>query len=224
MEVVTMQDDYVKQSARPLPVILLLDVSGSMDGNKIEALNASVREMLDSFAEEENTRAEIHTAILTFGGRVNLYQDLMPANEIQFQDMKANGGTPFGEALDLATDLINNKERLPSRGYRPTIVLVSDGYPTDDWKLKLDTFVNEGRTAKCDRWALGIGREIGEDMLLKFMNDPEKRVLRTEDASDIHKFFRFVTDSIKLRSISANPNKVTEDRKAFNPFEDDIDF
>src|SRR5438876_10944541 len=56
--------EFTVSSARPLPVILLADVSGSMaaDG-KIDALNAAVAEMLAAFAEEDDGRAEIHVAV-----------------------------------------------------------------------------------------------------------------------------------------------------------------
>ena len=42
--------DFVYQTARTLPVILLLDISGSMfENNKIGAMNSAVRDMLTSF-------------------------------------------------------------------------------------------------------------------------------------------------------------------------------
>lgn len=43
-------DGFVMPQARMLPVILLLDVSGSMSyDSKMDELNNSVREMLESF-------------------------------------------------------------------------------------------------------------------------------------------------------------------------------
>src|SRR5437763_1821259 len=47
--------EFTVPSARPLPVVLLADVSGSMSADgKIDALNAAVAEMLAAFAEEED--------------------------------------------------------------------------------------------------------------------------------------------------------------------------
>jgi Mg-chelatase subunit ChlD len=61
--------EFTSSAARPLPVILLADVSGSMAAEgKIDALNQSVREMLATFASTDDLRAEIHVAIVTFGG------------------------------------------------------------------------------------------------------------------------------------------------------------
>src|SRR5690606_12720836 len=50
--------EFTMSSARPLPVIVLADVSGSMSANgKIDALNDAVSEMIATFAEEDDTRA-----------------------------------------------------------------------------------------------------------------------------------------------------------------------
>ena len=40
---------YTVAKARPLPVILLLDRSGSMSGEKISTLNSAVNDMIQSF-------------------------------------------------------------------------------------------------------------------------------------------------------------------------------
>ena len=39
---------YTAPTAKPLPVVLLLDVSGSMIGAKIQNLNESVKDMLET--------------------------------------------------------------------------------------------------------------------------------------------------------------------------------
>ena len=45
---------FTAPKAKPLPVILLLDVSGSMSGDKIRNLNDAVRDMLNTFSDTEN--------------------------------------------------------------------------------------------------------------------------------------------------------------------------
>jgi uncharacterized protein YegL len=65
--------EFTRQEARPLPVILLLDVSGSMhDHGKIDALNQAVQEMINSFKREQSFKAEIHLTIITFGARPSI--------------------------------------------------------------------------------------------------------------------------------------------------------
>ena len=72
--------EFTVSSARPLPVILMADVSGSMaDDGKIDALNSAVAEMQAAFAEEDDGRAEIHLAVVTFGGTAAIHVPLTPA-------------------------------------------------------------------------------------------------------------------------------------------------
>ena len=75
----SMLKEFTVQSARPLPVILLADVSGSMgvDG-KIQALNLAVREMLSAFQDEADLRAEVHVAVVTFGGHAKVHTPFCP--------------------------------------------------------------------------------------------------------------------------------------------------
>lgn len=213
-----MNNDFIRQDAKPLPVILLLDSSGSMDGYKIDSLNRSVRDMIASFADEESTKAEIHVAVVTFGETAELHQELTPASEIDWEDLEPSGMTPLGGALRIAKQMIEDKDVIPSRAFRPCVVLVSDGQPNDEWKAELDRFIGEGRTAKCDRWALGIGADVDNEMLRKFLGDPEKSVHSARDASDIRKFFRYITMSQTMRSKSADPNVIPSKVKTIDPF------
>ena len=199
--------EFTVASARPLPVILMADVSGSMaaDG-KITALNSAVAEMLAAFAEEDDAQAEIHMAVVTFGGTAALHLPLTPASEVRWAPMQADGMTPLGAALDIVTDLIEDRERVPSRAYRPTVVLVSDGLPNDEWRGPLARFHQSERAAKAQRFALGIGADADHDMLRTFLGNPESRVFEAHEAREVRKFFRWVTMSVTARSRSGQPN------------------
>lgn len=206
-------EGFVMPKARILPVILLLDVSTSMArDNKIEELNDSVREMIESFQKEQAVQSEINVSIITFGSEVKVHTELAPATSINYTDMVAKGMTYMGRALDVAYDMIEDKTKVPKNAYRPVIVLVSDGAPNDDhWEQKLEKFTTNGRSSKCDRWSLAIGLDADTAMLEKFLDHPEKEVCQVEDAADIHKFFRFITSSTIQRSKTDNPNKIIND-------------
>jgi len=195
--------------ARPLPVLLLADVSGSMDADgKIDALNTSVREMIAAFATAAEGRAEIQLGVVTFGGTATLHTPLAPAAAVQWRDMTAGGGTPMGAAMTIAAELFEDREQIPRKAFRPTVVLVSDGMPTDDWQSGLTRLTNESRANKASRMALAIGADADEAMLRRFVSDPEQPVFRAEDAGRIADFFRFVTMTVTTRSQAANPNQV----------------
>jgi len=213
--------EFTVQAARPLPVILLLDVSGSMSGGKINNLNAATKEMIQDFANEEAIQAEIHTSIITFEDNAHMHTPMQPASKVVWQDMQTGGMTSLGAALDMAKNLIEDKSVISSRAYRPAVILVSDGQPNDSgWEQKMNSFIKDGRTAKCDRFAMGIGADADENMLKLFINNPERKVFQATDAAQIKKFFKFITMSTVTRTRSVDPNQapVIPSIDEFDPF------
>lgn len=215
--------EFAAKSARPIPVIILADTSGSMslDG-KIDAMNQAIRGMITSFAGESRLNAEIHLSVITFGGKAETHLALTPAHQISnFEDFSAVGGTPMGEALQMAKDLIEDKEIIPSRAYRPVIILVSDGHPTDDWQSQFNAFCNSDRAQKATRMAMAIGNDADESMMKDFTNDLEAPLFRANNSQDIIKFFRAVSMSVTSRSRSATPNQISPVQYNSLPSDDD---
>ena len=211
---------FASSKAKPLPIILLLDESGSMSGDKIEKLNEAVRKMLGSFKKEETQASEFLVSIIGFGGIDNgdgtgarIINAPTNATEIEFGGVSAHGMTPLGGALKLAKGIVEDKEQTPSRAYRPLVVLVTDGYPNDAWEQPFVEFVEHGRSAKCDRMALAVGGDTDMGMLQRFVAGTGHEVFTTDQADGIVKFFKFVTMSVVTRTRSQNPNQVPQDRE-----------
>jgi uncharacterized protein YegL len=199
---------FTTPTAKPLPVVLLLDVSGSMSGSKIDNLNKAVEDMLDTFAQEEKMETEILVSVITFGSQVELQVPYTKASQVQWQGLHADGMTPMGTALKMAKAMVEDKETTPSRAYRPTIVLVSDGQPNDSWEKPLEDFISEGRSSKCDRMAMAIGRDADETVLKRFIEGTPHDLFFAENAGQLHEFFQRVTMSVTMRTQSKNPNVV----------------
>jgi uncharacterized protein YegL len=195
-------------TAKPLPVVLLLDVSSSMSGDKIDNLNKAVEDMLDTFVKEEKMETEILVSVITFGNQVELHVPYTKASQVQWKSLQADGMTPMGAALKMAKAMIEDKETTPSRAYRPTIVLVSDGQPNDSWENPLEDFINEGRSSKCDRMAMAIGRDADEEVLKRFVESTPHDLFFAENAGQLHEFFQRVTMSVTMRAQSNDPNVV----------------
>lgn len=206
--------DFAVATAKPLPIIMLLDESGSMGGVKIDTLNKAVRTMLATLSREETQASEFLISIIAFGGRGAHFVEgarNTTAAGVDYHDLFASGGTPLGAALTLAKQFIEDKEEIPSRSYRPLVVLVCDGMPNDSWESPLDSFISSGRSSKCDRMALAIGCDEGSRewaMLERFVAGTENPVFTADQAGEIIKFFKFVTMSVTQRTQSKNPNKV----------------
>lgn len=76
---------YKSAQPKPLPVILLLDGSGSMSvSGKIEALNEAVQVMIRQFAEEAQKDREIWVSIILFNGDgARVHTPYTPVQELQ---------------------------------------------------------------------------------------------------------------------------------------------
>ena len=125
----------------------------------------------------------------------------------------------------MAKDMIDDKATTPSNIYTPAVVLVSDGMPNDSWKGPLDSFINNGRSAKCQRFAIAIGNDVDRKMLEQFTGDPSL-VFMAEGAKDISGCFQKFTMSVSTRASSKNPNTIPKPASAIfdnNPSGDSDD-
>lgn len=213
-------DTVVSIQSRPLPVIILADVSGSMNEiGKLDSLKHALNNMISSFkdASSSSLEAEIYVSIITFGNQAaNIILEPQSASEIAkdpskmnvINKMQAIGNTPLGKALTSLVDLLENREIYPSRAYRPFIVLASDGKPNDLWQQPLDRLLNSERSKKANRLALAIGTDADESMLKKFVNNEEMPIFKASNAIEIQKFFKCVTMSAIKSSQSAKPGEI----------------
>ena len=226
-------NSYVAREPRALPIFILADTSGSMRGEKINELNLALREMLTALNDVDDIRGKFQLCVIGFGGDVNVLQPLADIDGLQLPELNAAGNTPMGEAFDTVREMIEDRNVVSSRAYAPTIVLISDGIPTDcsdeiyhskeysKWE-PLNHLHSAERSSKSQRLALGIGADADFGMLKEFINNPEIPVIKANDASGITKFFRWVTMSTVARMNSVNPNVTSTVAPMFDMDEEDI--
>jgi uncharacterized protein YegL len=78
----------------------------------------------------------------------------------------------------------------------PQVVLVSDGKPTDDWRGALQALLEVPWGRRAVRQAIAIGQDADHETLRKFVDHPERPVLRVDNAEQLVRYFRYVSTTV----------------------------
>jgi uncharacterized protein YegL len=184
---------------RRLPVYILLDTSGSMNGEPIEAVKNGVQVMISSLRQNPQAIETAFLSVITFDSVATQVIPLTDLASFQMVDIRATGTTALGDALRLVADKINNevaKTTTEQKGdWKPLVFIMTDGIPTDDWQKGLEEF-KKCKTAFTVACAAGSGADTN---ILKQITENVVS-LDTADSSSIGKFFQWVTASIGVTS------------------------
>jgi uncharacterized protein YegL len=193
---------------RPLHFIVMGDCSGSMKGPKMQALNTALRAMLPHLLrwEREQLQAQLLIRILGFATEPRWYvPEPTPVGELnaRWRDLEYVrwGWTNMGPAFEAVAEVLA-PERIEARAFRPAILLVTDGLPTDppggfERGLAALTRYPAGRTSL--RLAVAIGRDANSEPLDRFRS-PGAPVLVAETIDVI--VDRLVAASIAVSRMS----------------------
>jgi len=150
---------------RVLPIIYVLDTSGSMTGERIASVNEAMNETMEVLKDvsAKNPDAEIKVGVLKFSsGAEWVTNGLVFMDDFYWNDLKAGGVTDFGSALKELNSKLSRSEFLVSdTGFCvPVIMFMSDGQPTDNYEKALEDINNNN---KWFRYATKIGIAVGDD-------------------------------------------------------------
>ena len=155
------------------PLVLVLDRSGSMEGDRIEALNAGLVTLEAAMKDDPTTSTRGRVLVIQFGGNDEVsLGDWQDAIEFSAPRLEANGRTPTGAAIKAALDAIEaQKSELKAAGIaykRPILMLMSDGEPTDEWEEAAEACKAAEAANKVTVFTIGIGDDANLDTLGRF--------------------------------------------------------
>lgn len=203
----TKEIDFTNSLPR-LACVLVLDTSGSMAGQPITNLNEAFDSFKSALRSDAKASRQTDLAVITFGGQVTIAQPFSTPSESSSIELVASGATEMGRALKNAVDMISERKlEYKSAGiryYRPWIVLITDGSPTDPWEqaaARIRKGVSKGKFA-----FIAIGVE-GADMETLAQIAPPESPARRLRGLDFHAFFQWVSSSIS-RVTSGTPDEI----------------
>ena len=130
--------EFAENPEPRVPCVLIVDTSTSMHGARIDELNKGLQLYRQELMADSLAAKRVEVAIVTFGGRVTRLVEFTTALEFDPPQLQVIGGTPMGEAIRVALDMIEErKASYREHGiayYRPWAFLITDGEPNDHWK------------------------------------------------------------------------------------------
>jgi uncharacterized protein YegL len=201
----TFDIDWGETQPRRLPVYLLLDCSGSMQGVKIVSVNNGVSTIYEELMRDPRSASTVHISVIYFNDQA--YQlDMVPITHFTPPQLFASGTTALGAALHLLnesmeSDLIPNT---PGRkgDYKPLVFLLTDGQPSDQWEseaTRLRERAASGRPLNIIGLAIGDDADIG--VIQRIASTTLKMAHVT--AENIRAYFDWVSASIRMATQAA---------------------
>ena len=184
---------------RRLPVYLLLDTSGSMTGEPIEAVKSGVQVLLSSLRADPYALETAYLSVITFDSSARQVVPLTELPSFQQPALTVSGTTALGEALSVLASCIEtevSKSTADVKGdWKPLVFIMTDGEPTDNLQRGIDA-LKQVRTGVIVACAAG---PHAKDEHLKKITEVVVR-LDTADSSSIKAFFKWVSASVSVGS------------------------
>ncbi|WP_216327390.1 vWA domain-containing protein [Deinococcus aestuarii] len=188
------------------PVLLLLDNSGSMQGEKISQLNAGLTHFADDLARDPLAAARCEVAIVSFGP-VREVMDFTGVQQFAPPHLKAESDTPLGAAVVHGLEMLKRRKEVIRQGgvglYRPWVFLITDGAPTDGWQRAAEMVRQGEASGSFAFFSVGVQ---GADMdMLRKLSVREPIAL---SGLKFREMFQWLSASLKSVSQSTPGDKV----------------
>lgn len=116
---------------------LLVDTSSSMSLNgKIDELNRALGAFRNEVCEDMLSARRVDVCVIEFNSSVEVVTPFCPISSFQAPVLKARGTTSMGagirHALEAVHEQVTKYHRLGVECYKPFVLMITDGLPTDD--------------------------------------------------------------------------------------------
>ena len=130
-------DTILKTNNKYTDIIFVLDISGSMSGEKLDRVRSDTTQLVESLLSNTNNRA----ALITFDTNSSILSDLTNDKDSLVEKINAlqdAGSTNYYQALRNVEALLQNYEQ--EQGRELVVLFLTDGYPNIDTPNQITQF------------------------------------------------------------------------------------
>lgn len=185
---------------RRLPVYLVIDISSSMRGEPILAVNNGIDTLFTSLRNDPYALETTYMSIITYGTEAKQIVPLTEVYKLYKPEISAKGQSALGKALELLTECIKtevNKTTPERKGdWKPLVFFLSDCGHTGPLAKQIAEFkkLSVGTVIACaagEKSHFDILKKITENIIFISSTKP----------SEILSFFKWVSSSISTSSM-----------------------
>ncbi len=186
--------------------MLVLDVSSSMHGDPINELNQGVNQFIEEVCQDDFASSAVELGVITFGTIVNEVIPVQSILQVNTPIFTASGATAMGSAILKAIEVLEKRtQAYKDNGvahYKPWIVLMTDGKPTDDhvYREAAATLRQLAENNKILVFGIGIGNSCNIEKLAQAC--PADRPPKTLTGYRFRDFFKWLSASMAQVSVS----------------------
>ncbi len=205
--------DFGPVKGTPLHFIWICDVSDSMRHVQwIEQLNFAIEETINTIKtwKKDNPAIQIFMRTIKFSTSAEwIDRENIPVRSYQFKPLESDRGvTNLGEALSKVADILRDKKDdgiMPDnkRCKRPFLVLVTDGYPTDDWETGLKKLMSTEWGERAVRMAVALGDASNDETALGVLRqfvgnvgNADKKLFCAHNSQQLSECFKILSDEL----------------------------
>lgn len=194
---------------RKLPIYILLDTSGSMRGEPIEAVKAGLQSLLSSLRRDPYAMETVYISIITFDREARILKPMTELSVFSLPDIPPLESSPtnLGEGLELMCQCYDRevvRSTDEQKGdWLPLAVVMTDGSPSDTMLFEeMCERLRQYRFAHIIGCAAGPKAKTGP--LRKFATDVV--TLETMDSNAFSQFWQWVSLAVSRQSQTTDLN------------------
>lgn len=231
-------EDLVSNPTTRLPVCLCLDISGSMNrteggtptGKKefidgewweiveggttaIQELTKGIEYFFEAIKSDEIARYSVELSVVVFQDDAAVMLDFANIDRQKVPSLTADGNTSIGAGVNLALDMLEKRKKEYSKKgvdyFQPWMVLMTDGYPTDDPSEAIEKVNQLSNNKKLTLFPVAVGHGADIEILRQFSTLNNNMVLKVKSAEHFKEFFEWLSQSVTVASSSIPGDKPT---------------